>query len=171
MRGRGYCGMEAVSQKKATYLGSAEPQLSDVAISSKGISRLYLFPSLSIWQPASEWFRRSEQLDIGQSLEINTAKGTNSKKKKMSSLVFYPTSPKEALVKEFVGKSIADVPTPAAVMNVAAARRNCERMLEAAKKLDLGWRAHVKTHKVSEESFAIEGEMRLMVGGANLLLC
>lgn len=72
----------------------------------------------------------------------------------MSSLVFYPTSPKEALVKEFVGKSIADVPTPAAVMNVAAARRNCERMLEAAKKLDLGWRAHVKTHKVSEESFA-----------------
>lgn len=68
--------------------------------------------------------------------------------KTMSSLIFYPTSPKEALVKEFVGKSIADVPTPAAVMNVAAARRNCERMLEAAKKLDLGWRAHVKTHKV-----------------------
>ncbi|UKZ87347.1 uncharacterized protein TrAFT101_003155 [Trichoderma asperellum] len=68
----------------------------------------------------------------------------------MSSLIFYPTSPKEALVKEFVGKSIADVPTPAAVMNVAAARRNCERMLEAAKKLDLGWRAHVKTHKTVE---------------------
>ncbi|RFU76930.1 alanine racemase domain-containing [Trichoderma arundinaceum] len=65
----------------------------------------------------------------------------------MSSLIFYPTSPKEALVKEFVGKSIRDVPTPAAVMNVAAARRNCERMLEAVKKLDLGWRAHVKTHK------------------------
>jgi hypothetical protein len=73
--------------------------------------------------------------------------------RKMSSLVFYPTSPKEALVKEFVGKSIAEVPTPAAVMNVAAARRNCERMLEAVKKLDLGWRAHVKTHKVSEGSF------------------
>ncbi|KAM0254490.1 hypothetical protein ACHAQJ_006708 [Trichoderma viride] len=68
----------------------------------------------------------------------------------MSSLHFYPTSPKEALVKEFVGKSIRDVPTPAVVMNVAAARRNCERMLEAAKRLDLGWRAHVKTHKTVE---------------------
>ncbi|KAJ4862102.1 putative serine dehydratase domain-containing protein [Trichoderma breve] len=52
----------------------------------------------------------------------------------MSSLVFFPTSPKEALVKEFVGKSIRDVPTPAAVMN----------------KLELGWRAHVKTHKTVE---------------------
>ncbi|KAH6606144.1 hypothetical protein Trco_005297 [Trichoderma cornu-damae] len=68
----------------------------------------------------------------------------------MSSLVFYPTSPKEALVGEFVGKSIRDVPTPAAVMDVAAARRNCERMLEAVKELDLGWRAHVKTHKTVE---------------------
>lgn len=67
----------------------------------------------------------------------------------MSSLVFFPTSPKEALVKEFVGKSIRDVPTPAAVMNVAAARRNCDRMLEAVQKLELGWRAHVKTHKVN----------------------
>lgn len=67
----------------------------------------------------------------------------------MSSLVFFPTSPKEALVKEFVGRSIRDVPTPAAVMNVAAARRNCERMLEAVQKLELGWRAHVKTHKVN----------------------
>lgn len=73
----------------------------------------------------------------------------------MSSLIFYPTSPKEALVKEFVGKSIADVPTPAAVMNVAAARRNCERMLEAVKKLDLGWRAHVKTHKVRKGKLAL----------------
>ncbi|PNP56559.1 hypothetical protein THARTR1_03255 [Trichoderma harzianum] len=68
----------------------------------------------------------------------------------MSSLVFFPTSPKEALAKEFVGKSIRDVPTPAAVMNVAAARRNCERMLEAVQKLELGWRAHVKTHKTVE---------------------
>ncbi|KAL7797411.1 putative serine dehydratase domain-containing protein [Trichoderma ceciliae] len=76
----------------------------------------------------------------------------------MSSLIFYPTSPKEALAREFVGKSIRDVPTPAAVMNVAAARRNCERMLEAAKKLDLGWRAHVKTHKTVELSRLQVGE-------------
>lgn len=66
----------------------------------------------------------------------------------MSSTVFYPTSPKEALAALYVGKSIRDVPTPAAVIDVAAARRNCERMLQACKSLDLGWRAHVKTHKV-----------------------
>lgn len=112
--------------------------------------------------------RQSEQLDIGQALELSQTKEPVQKDSNcfvrrkasvkeiiMSSLVFYPTSPKEALVKEFVGKSIAEVPTPAAVMNVAAARRNCERMLEAAKKLDLGWRAHVKTHKVSEEFLRI----------------
>ena len=48
-----------------------------------------------------------------------------------------------------MGKSIGDVPTPAAVLNVSAARRNCDRMLQACEQLDLGWRAHVKTHKVS----------------------
>lgn len=83
----------------------------------------------------------------------------------MSSLIFYPTSPKEALVKEFVGKSIADVPTPAAVVNVAAARRNCERMLEAAKKLDLGWRAHVKTHKVRNFLFFFFFSLQIHGGG------
>lgn len=62
---------------------------------------------------------------------------------------FYPASPKEALAKLYVGKSIGDVPMPAAVLNVSAARRNCDRMLQACEQLDLGWRAHVKTHKVS----------------------
>ncbi|ETS02548.1 hypothetical protein M419DRAFT_78553 [Trichoderma reesei RUT C-30] len=60
----------------------------------------------------------------------------------MSSLTFYPPSPKEALAKEFVGKSLREVPTPGAVLNVAAARRNCGRMLEAVGTLGLGWRAH-----------------------------
>lgn len=62
--------------------------------------------------------------------------------------IFYPTASKEALSGLYLGKSIRDVPTPAAVINVAAARRNCERMLQACKSLQLGWRAHVKTHKV-----------------------
>ncbi len=66
----------------------------------------------------------------------------------MSSLTYYAASPREALVAEYVGKSIRDVPTPAAIINVAAVRRNCSRMLEACKSLNLGWRAHVKTHKV-----------------------
>ncbi|KAH0493170.1 hypothetical protein TgHK011_008089 [Trichoderma gracile] len=68
----------------------------------------------------------------------------------MSSLTFYPPSPREALIKAFVGKSLREVPTPAAVLNVAAARRNCGRMLEAVGRLGLGWRAHVKTHKTIE---------------------
>ncbi|KAK5995341.1 D-serine dehydratase [Cladobotryum mycophilum] len=68
----------------------------------------------------------------------------------MSSAIFYPTSPKEALLQEYAGKSIRDVPTPAAVINVAAVRRNCERMLQTVKDLNLGWRAHVKTHKTIE---------------------
>lgn len=66
----------------------------------------------------------------------------------MSSADLYPTSPKDALAALYVGKSIRDVPTPAAVINVAAARRNCARMLQACEQLGLGWRAHVKTHKV-----------------------
>ncbi|KAJ3497964.1 hypothetical protein NLG97_g1492 [Lecanicillium saksenae] len=76
----------------------------------------------------------------------------------MSSLTYYAASPREALVAEYVGKSIRDVPTPAAIINVAAVRRNCSRMLEACKSLNLGWRAHVKTHKTVEAT-------RLQVGG------
>ncbi|OAA70698.1 Alanine racemase [Cordyceps fumosorosea ARSEF 2679] len=68
----------------------------------------------------------------------------------MSSLKYYEASPREALVGEYVGKSIREVPTPAAIINVAAVRRNCSRMLGACKSLNLGWRAHVKTHKTVE---------------------
>ncbi|PTB62363.1 hypothetical protein BBK36DRAFT_1172560 [Trichoderma citrinoviride] len=78
----------------------------------------------------------------------------------MSSLTFYPPSPKEALAEAFVGKSLREVPTPAAVLNVAAARRNCARMLEAVGRLGLGWRAHVKTHKVAAEPVELLGERR-----------
>ncbi|TWU76015.1 hypothetical protein ED733_007162 [Metarhizium rileyi] len=59
----------------------------------------------------------------------------------MSSTALYPTPPKDVLA-QFIGKSIRHVPTPAAVINVAAVRRNCERMLQACVKLGLDWRAH-----------------------------
>ncbi|KAK0388075.1 hypothetical protein NLU13_4319 [Sarocladium strictum] len=68
----------------------------------------------------------------------------------MSSTVFYPSSPKESLAALYVGKSLHDVPTPAVVMDVAAARRNCQRMLDACQTLGVSWRAHVKTHKTEE---------------------
>ncbi|KAG5973869.1 hypothetical protein E4U55_000224 [Claviceps digitariae] len=62
----------------------------------------------------------------------------------------YPSSPREVLAGLYLGKSLGDVPTPAAVINIAAVRRNCERMLQTCDRLDLGWRAHVKTHKTVE---------------------
>lgn len=63
-----------------------------------------------------------------------------------TSLYVLPT--KEDLVKTFVGKSIKDVATPAAVLDLGKVKNNCSRMLEACSNLEFGWRAHVKTHKV-----------------------
>ncbi|KAG5916693.1 hypothetical protein E4U61_003397 [Claviceps capensis] len=62
----------------------------------------------------------------------------------------YPSSPRHVLAELYLGKSLHEIPTPAAVINVAAVRRNCERMLQTCDRLDLGWRAHVKTHKTVE---------------------
>lgn len=58
--------------------------------------------------------------------------------------------PKDFLRAQFVGKSLNDasIVTPAVVLDVAKIEINCNRMLEASEKLQLSWRAHVKTHKV-----------------------
>ncbi|KAG6006542.1 hypothetical protein E4U21_006996 [Claviceps maximensis] len=68
----------------------------------------------------------------------------------MSREQLYPAAPRQVLAELYLGKSLGDVPTPAAVINIAAVRRNCERMLQTCGRLDLGWRAHVKTHKTVE---------------------
>ena len=57
---------------------------------------------------------------------------------------------KEELTKFYVGKDIEFVPKPAAVLDVAIIRRHCERMKRTVKALDVGFRFHVKTHKVDE---------------------
>lgn len=62
-----------------------------------------------------------------------------------------PTSP-EAVEKRFVGKTLGEVPTPCAVLDRAKVEANCQRMLDAVEKLNIGWRAHVKSHKVSRRS-------------------
>jgi len=60
----------------------------------------------------------------------------------------------QAELKQFyIGKDIADVPKPAAVLDVAIIRRHCETMLRTIKKLNVGFRAHVKSHKVDILSF------------------
>ena len=60
----------------------------------------------------------------------------------------YSSPSQAALSLQYVGKQIKDVQAPAAILDAAVVRRNCKLMLEAAEKLDLGFRAHVKTHKV-----------------------
>ncbi|KAH7009480.1 putative serine dehydratase domain-containing protein [Ilyonectria destructans] len=50
----------------------------------------------------------------------------------------------------YIGKDLPDLPKPAAVLDVAKARKHCSSMLEAARALQVDFRAHVKTHKTAE---------------------
>jgi D-serine deaminase-like pyridoxal phosphate-dependent protein len=54
----------------------------------------------------------------------------------------------------YIGKDIGDVPKPAVILDVAIIRRHCETMLRTIKELNVGFRAHVKTHKVKCFSFS-----------------
>lgn len=58
------------------------------------------------------------------------------------------TPTQEELQKFYIGKDINDVPKPAAVLDVAIIRRHCETMLRTIKALNVGFRVHVKSHKV-----------------------
>lgn len=60
----------------------------------------------------------------------------------------FPRPAKELLVKEFVGKTLQDVPTPAAVLDRNVIQRNCRQMINSCRVLNVSFRAHVKTHKV-----------------------
>lgn len=57
---------------------------------------------------------------------------------------------KDLLRARFVGKTLHNVPTPAAVLDLAKVEANCNQMLRTARRLNLNWRAHIKTHKVSQ---------------------
>jgi len=67
----------------------------------------------------------------------------------MATTSLYPLAEKEQLRKLFVGKSIKDVDAPAAVLDLSKVKNNCSRMLVACESLNMGWRAHIKTHKVA----------------------
>lgn len=58
-----------------------------------------------------------------------------------------PQASETALKHHFLGRQIKDVQAPAVVIDAAVVRRNCKLMLETAKELGVGFRAHVKTHK------------------------
>lgn len=55
---------------------------------------------------------------------------------------------KTDLQAENVGKTLHQLPTPSAILDLAKLELNCDLMLQAVKRLDLRWRPHIKTHKV-----------------------
>lgn len=59
-----------------------------------------------------------------------------------------PRPSKSRLEEAFVGKTLMEVPMPAAVVDRSVVRTNCEQMLKACEALQLDFRPHVKTHKV-----------------------
>jgi len=58
-----------------------------------------------------------------------------------------------SLKTQWYGKPLSTVPTPAAVIDRAKARQNCELMLSTATTLGVQFRAHVKSHKVRFGSY------------------
>lgn len=60
----------------------------------------------------------------------------------------YPLPSASALHLQYVGTHVRDLPTPAAIIDRAIVRRNCDAMLEACRALGVSFRVHVKSHKV-----------------------
>lgn len=56
---------------------------------------------------------------------------------------------KSALAAQYKGTKIQELSTPCAILDLAKLEVNCQRMLDTVRRLDLGWRPHIKTHKVS----------------------
>lgn len=56
--------------------------------------------------------------------------------------------PIEELRQYYIGKAVDAVPKPAVILDRAKVHRHCQTMLQAVDALGLGFRAHVKTHKV-----------------------
>jgi D-serine deaminase-like pyridoxal phosphate-dependent protein len=71
----------------------------------------------------------------------------------MSTIANYPLPSKASLANQYIGQKLADLPTPAIVLDCATIRRNCDAMLNVCKELGVGFRAHVKSHKVRFYSF------------------
>ncbi|KAI2468718.1 putative serine dehydratase domain-containing protein [Annulohypoxylon bovei var. microspora] len=69
---------------------------------------------------------------------------------------------KDILREQFVGKTLNDIVTPAVVLDLAKVEVNCNLMLEAAERLQLNWRAHIKTHKTEELTRLQVGDTRLV---------
>ncbi|MCJ1369645.1 hypothetical protein MMC20_000857 [Loxospora ochrophaea] len=62
----------------------------------------------------------------------------------------YPVANRDKLTELYVGKHLNDLPTPAAVLDKAVVEQNCAQMRSACERLNVTFRAHVKTHKTAE---------------------
>jgi D-serine deaminase-like pyridoxal phosphate-dependent protein len=62
----------------------------------------------------------------------------------------FPLPSKASLVQQYVGKSLQEIPLPAAVVDIAAVKRNCLQMRKAASGMGFALRPRVDAHKVSQ---------------------
>jgi hypothetical protein len=60
----------------------------------------------------------------------------------------YPLPSRESLLSQYVGCKLCDVPTPAVVLDRSKMIKNSDAMLNVCRELGVGFRAHVKSHKV-----------------------
>lgn len=79
---------------------------------------------------------------------------------------YYPVASQAALASRFVGKHLRDLLTPSVILDRSKLKKNCDAMLQVCQKLDVGFRAHVKSHKTLELSRMQVGE----TGPANFIV-
>jgi D-serine deaminase-like pyridoxal phosphate-dependent protein len=60
---------------------------------------------------------------------------------------------KDALVKEFVGKNVNSLRTPALIVDKSVFKRNCERVTKETERRGMGFRAHVKSESTSRWAY------------------
>ena len=63
----------------------------------------------------------------------------------------YPQPTHSSLQLQYVGKTLNELLTPAAILDRSIVKRNCDAMLDVCKELGVGFRAHVKSHKVRKK--------------------
>lgn len=57
---------------------------------------------------------------------------------------------KDALIKEFVGKDIKALRTPALIVDKSIFKKNCERVTKETERRGMGFRAHVKSESLCQ---------------------
>ena len=61
----------------------------------------------------------------------------------------------EKLKTEYVGKTLDEIPTPAFIIDRRVYEENCAAMIKKANEWGTGFRAHLKTHKVREDTLTM----------------